>query len=132
MRSGSRCPAFYGEIPPMRWGILNDDGGYFYCITYRNYLAYGLAASALWVLGIPHGFALMHGKTRRGALVFDVADLVKDTLVLPFAFIAASGGLSGQEFREMCLNKLVEHKALDYMYEKVKAQSRKIYAFENQ
>ena len=36
MRSGSRCPAFYGEIPPMRWGILNDDGGYFYCITYTH------------------------------------------------------------------------------------------------
>ena len=36
MRSGSRCPAFYGEIPPMRWGILNDDGGYFYCITYTQ------------------------------------------------------------------------------------------------
>mgnify|MGYP003524228440 CR=1 FL=1 len=36
MRSGSRCPAFYGEIPPMRWGILNDDGGYFYCITYND------------------------------------------------------------------------------------------------
>lgn len=34
MRSGSRCPAFYGEISPMRWGILGDDGGYFYCITY--------------------------------------------------------------------------------------------------
>ena len=34
MRSGSRCPAFYGEIPPMRWGILDDDSGYFYCITY--------------------------------------------------------------------------------------------------
>ena len=38
MRSGSRCPAFYGEIPPMRWGILNDDGGYFYCITYNEVL----------------------------------------------------------------------------------------------
>ena len=36
MRSGSRCPAFYGEIPPMRWGILDDDGGYFYCITYSR------------------------------------------------------------------------------------------------
>ena len=36
MRSGSRCPAFYGEIPPMRWGILNDDGGYFYCIPYTS------------------------------------------------------------------------------------------------
>ena len=36
MRSGSRCPAFYGEIPPMRWGILDDDGGYFYCIIYSK------------------------------------------------------------------------------------------------
>ena len=36
MRSGSRCPAFYGEIPPMRWGILDDDSGYFYCITYNK------------------------------------------------------------------------------------------------
>ena len=40
MRSGSRCPAFYGEIPPMRWGILNDDGGYFYCITYKRKALY--------------------------------------------------------------------------------------------
>ena len=44
MRSGSRCPAFYGEIPPMKWGILDDDGGYFYCITYR-YLLGGKAMS---------------------------------------------------------------------------------------
>ena len=36
MRSGSRRPAFYGEIPPMRWGIPDDDGGYFYCITYNG------------------------------------------------------------------------------------------------
>ena len=36
MRSGSRCPAFYREIPPTRWGILDDDGGYFYCITYTK------------------------------------------------------------------------------------------------
>lgn len=41
MRSGSRCPAFYGEIPPMRWGILNDDGRYFYCITYKHFPALG-------------------------------------------------------------------------------------------
>jgi CRISPR-associated protein Cas1 len=46
-------------------------------LNHGNYLAYGLAATTLWVLGIPHGFAVMHGKTRRGALVFDVADLVK-------------------------------------------------------
>lgn len=34
MRSGSRCPAFCGEIPLMKLGFLDDDGGYFYCITY--------------------------------------------------------------------------------------------------
>lgn len=49
-------------------------------LNHGNYLAYGLAATTLWVLGIPHGFAVMHGKTRRGALVFDIADLIKDAL----------------------------------------------------
>ncbi|HAU0866219.1 TPA: type I-F CRISPR-associated endonuclease Cas1, partial [Legionella pneumophila] len=58
-------------------------------LNHGNYLAYGLAATTLWVLGIPHGFAVMHGKTRRGALVFDVADLIKDALILPWAFICA-------------------------------------------
>ncbi len=85
-----------------------------------NYLAYGLAACALWVLGIPHGFAVMHGKTRRGALVFDVADLIKDAIVLPWAFISAERGVRGQEFRETCLQKFTEHKALDFMFEEVK------------
>ncbi|WP_231867754.1 type I-F CRISPR-associated endonuclease Cas1f [Snodgrassella sp. CFCC 13594] len=33
-------------------------------LNHGNYLAYGLAATTLWVLGIPHGFAVMHGKTR--------------------------------------------------------------------
>jgi CRISPR-associated endonuclease Cas1 subtype I-F len=54
-----------------------------------NYLAYGLAAVAAWVTGIPHGLAVLHGKTRRGGLVFDLADLIKDALILPQAFIAA-------------------------------------------
>lgn len=64
-----------------------DDANAF--LNHGNYLAYGLAATTLWVLGIPHGFAVMHGKTRRGALVFDVADLIKDALILPWAFICA-------------------------------------------
>lgn len=93
-------------------------------LNHGNYLAYGMAASTLWVLGIPHGFALMHGKTRRGALVFDVADLIKDTLVMPWAFICAGQGLSNREFRTKCLEKFAEHKALDYMYDTVKEQSK--------
>ncbi len=46
------------------------------------YLAYGLGATATWVLGLPHGLAVLHGKTRRGGLVFDAADLVKDAVIL--------------------------------------------------
>jgi CRISPR-associated protein Cas1 len=92
-------------------------------LNHGNYLAYGLAATTLWVLGIPHGFAVMHGKTRRGALVFDVADLVKDTLVLPWAFICAKEKMTEQEFRQQILQKFTEHKALDFMFDQVKAHA---------
>ena len=89
-------------------------------LNHGNYLAYGLAATALWVLGIPHGFAVMHGKTRRGALVFDVADLIKDALVLPWAFIAAKEGMDEKAFRSQCLQAFVEHGALDFMFTQIK------------
>lgn len=89
-------------------------------LNHGNYLAYGLAATTLWVLGIPHGFAVMHGKTRRGALVFDVADLIKDAIVLPQAFICAQEKMSEQEFRQQILQKFTEHKALDFMFDQVK------------
>ncbi len=92
-------------------------------LNHGNYLAYGLGATTLWVLGIPHGFAVMHGKTRRGALVFDVADLIKDAIVLPWAFVCAKEGMSEQEFRNQVLQKFVEHKALDFMFAEVKKAS---------
>lgn len=92
-------------------------------LNHGNYLAYGLAATTLWVLGIPHGFAVMHGKTRRGALVFDVADLIKDAIVLPLAFICAKAGSSEQEFRETLLQAFTKFKALDYMFDEVKKTS---------
>ena len=95
-----------------------DDANAF--LNHGNYLAYGLAATTLWVLGIPHGFAVMHGKTRRGALVFDVADLIKDTLILPWAFICAKEQATEQEFRQQCLQNFTQHKALDFMFEVVK------------
>ena len=92
-------------------------------LNHGNYLAYGLAATTLWVLGIPHGFAVMHGKTRRGALVFDVADLIKDAIVLPWAFICAKEKMTEQEFRQQVLQKFTEHKALDFMFDQVKQQA---------
>ena len=89
-------------------------------LNHGNYLAYGLAATTLWVLGIPHGFAVMHGKTRRGALVFDVADLIKDALILPWSFVCAKENATEQEFRQQCLQAFTDHKALDYMFDQVK------------
>lgn len=90
-------------------------------LNHGNYLAYGLAACTLWVLGIPHGFAVMHGKTRRGALVFDIADLIKDAIVLPWAFICAKENATEQEFRQQVLQAFTDHKALDFMFEQVKS-----------
>lgn len=97
-------------------------------LNHGNYLAYGLAACTLWVLGIPHGFAVMHGKTRRGALVFDVADLIKDAIVLPWAFICAKENTTEQEFRQQVLQKFTEHKCLDFMFDQVKALALKDWA----
>ncbi|MCL1047542.1 type I-F CRISPR-associated endonuclease Cas1f [Shewanella electrodiphila] len=89
-------------------------------LNHGNYLAYGLAASCLWVLGIPHGFAVMHGKTRRGALVFDVADLIKDAIVLPWAFVCAKENATEQEFRQQVLQAFTDNKVLDFMFDTVK------------
>ena len=99
----------------------DDDANAF--LNHGNYLAYGLAATTLWVLGIPHGFAVMHGKTRRGALVFDVADLIKDAIVLPTAFVCAKAEMSEQEFRQQVLQAFTKHKTLDFMFDAVKKMS---------
>jgi len=111
----------YGDFTREREAI--DTANTF--LNHGNYLAYGLAATTLWVLGIPHGFAVMHGKTRRGALVFDVADLVKDALILPWAFICAKEKSTEQEFRQQCLQAFTNHNALEFMFDQVKAVALK-------
>ena len=94
-------------------GKSNDPANRF--LDHGNYLAYGLAATACWVLGLPHGMAVLHGKTRRGGLVFDVADIVKDAFILPQAFVSAAQGDSEQEFRQACIERLTRGEALDVM-----------------
>lgn len=105
----------YGEFTRAKRGTGGDPANRF--LDHGNYLAYGLAASATWVLGIPHGLAVLHGKTRRGGLVFDVADLVKDACILPQAFVSAVRGDEEQEFRQACIDSLTRSEALDFMIE---------------
>ncbi|ANS40921.1 type I-F CRISPR-associated endonuclease Cas1f [Serratia inhibens] len=103
----------YGDFTRAKRGGGSDSANHF--LDHGNYLAYGLAATATWVTGLPHGLAVLHGKTRRGGLVFDVADLIKDALVLPQAFIAAMAGEDEQEFRQRCIGGFQRAEALDLM-----------------
>ncbi|OEE70009.1 subtype I-F CRISPR-associated endonuclease Cas1 [Enterovibrio norvegicus FF-33] len=111
----------YGDFTRSDRGNSTDIANRF--LDHGNYLAYGLAATACWVIGLPHGLAILHGKTRRGGLVFDVADIVKDALVLPQAFIAAMAGDDEQEFRQRCLNQFREAEALDVMIDTLQRTS---------
>lgn len=109
----------YGDFTRAKDGTGADSANRF--LDHGNYLAYGLGATAAWVLGLPHGLAVLHGKTRRGGLVFDIADLVKDALILPQAFLSASRGDRPQEFRDACIDALLQAEALDFMIDTVKA-----------
>jgi CRISP-associated protein Cas1 len=108
----------YGEFTRAKRGTGIDPANGF--LDHGNYLAYGLAASATWVLGIPHGLAVLHGKTRRGGLVFDVADLVKDAIILPQAFVSAMKGEDESTFRRACIERLTRTEALDFMIDTLK------------
>ncbi|HEX5784485.1 MAG TPA: type I-F CRISPR-associated endonuclease Cas1f [Burkholderiaceae bacterium] len=114
----------YGDFSRSQRGDSTDAANRF--LDHGNYLAYGLAATATWVLGLPHGLAVLHGKTRRGGLVFDVADLVKDALILPQAFVSAMKGHSEQEFRTQCIARLTRTEALDFMIDSLKAIALKV------
>jgi CRISPR-associated protein Cas1 len=116
-RLASRA-ARYGEFTRSKRGESPDVANQF--LDHGNYLAYGLGATAAWVLGLPHGLAVLHGKTRRGGLVFDIADLIKDAVILPQAFVSAAKGHSEQEFRQACIEALTRTEALDFMIDTVK------------
>ncbi|MFE8032365.1 type I-F CRISPR-associated endonuclease Cas1f [Thiohalocapsa marina] len=108
----------YGEFVRAKRGTGSDPANRF--LDHGNYLAYGLGATATWVLGLPHGLAVLHGKTRRGGLVFDAADLVKDALILPQAFVSAMRGDDEQDFRKAAIDALTRAEALDLIIDTLK------------
>lgn len=89
-------------------------------VTHGNYLAYGLAAAVLWVLGIPHSFPLSHGTTRRGALVFDVADLIKDAIVLPLAFESGNAKEDDKVFRAKVIDRIDRYQVIPELFRIIK------------
>ncbi len=85
-------------------------------LDHGNYLAYGYAAVVLNGLGISFSLPLLHGKTRRGALVFDIADLVKDAYVMPLAFELGAKKTRQQEFRYRLIDLCQTEEILDMLF----------------
>jgi CRISPR-associated protein Cas1 len=52
--------------------------------------------------------------------VFDAADLVKDAVILPQAFLSAARGDEEQEFRRNCIEALTRSSAMDFMIDNLK------------
>jgi CRISPR-associated protein Cas1 len=118
----------YGDFVREKHGAGVDRANSF--LDHGNYLAYGLGATAAWVAGVPPSLAVLHGKTRKGGLVFDLADLVKDAVVLPQAFLSARNGDDEQEFRVACIENLTRNEALDFMIDTLKSIAASVSAEE--
>lgn len=95
-------------------------------LDHGNYIAYGYAAATLSGLGISYMFPVLHGKTRRGALVFDVADIFKDAIVLPLAFKKGRQYSSNKEFRDELIDCCSKLKLLDYLFGFLKANCLRV------
>ena len=83
-------------------------------IDHGNYLAYGTASAALWATGIHRGLSVLHGKTRAGGLVLDLADGFKDGLVLPHAFATWT---RDQDFRQHLVDAIHNREILKRTFE---------------
>ena len=89
-------------------------------LDHGNYIAYGYAAVALNALGISFALPVLHGKTRRGALVFDVADIFKDAIILPLAFKHGRYAGRDQAFRDELIEVCTTGEVLDRVIETIK------------
>ncbi|WP_291440359.1 type I-F CRISPR-associated endonuclease Cas1f [Desulfovibrio sp.] len=85
-------------------------------LDHGNYIAYGYASVALCGLGISFSLPVLHGKTRRGALVFDFADVIKDGVIMPTAFACAAGKKTHKDFRNELIERCQQQEVLDYLF----------------
>ena len=90
-------------------------------LDHGNYIAYGYAAVAIYALGISFALPVLHGKTRRGALVFDVADLFKDAVVMPLAFEMGAEKATDQQFRNELIDRCLQIEVIDSLIDSIKS-----------
>ncbi len=100
-------------------------------LDHGNYIAYGYAAVTLCGLGISFAMPVLHGKTRRGALVFDLADVIKDAYVMPLAFECAREGESQKDFRQRLIELCQEKEVLDLLFGFIKEICNKKFYYQH-
>ena len=122
---GNFVKSFYGEVS-RHYGVINfrrepqEGKGINSYITHGNYLAYGIAGTVLWIMGIPFSLPLSHGTTRRGGLVFDVADLYKEALVLNLAFEHGIEGNDSRLLRKDVIDFFDKNNIIRYIFQYIK------------
>jgi CRISPR-associated protein Cas1 len=66
-----------------------------------NYIIYGISGLSVFLMGLVPQMPVTHGMTRAGGLIFDIADVFKDSISLPCAFSSCSEGyIPGSEYRK--------------------------------
>jgi len=103
----------YGEFSRDREGVDTAN----LLLNHGDYLAYGCGGVVVWVLGLHPSLAVMPDKTRRGGLVFDFADIVKDGVILPQAFLSSTAEHTQKDFRTACVDALMKKDALQTMFD---------------
>lgn len=52
--------------------------------------------------------------------MFDTADIIKDSIILPQAFLSALQGDTEKQFRQTCIDNFIQFEVLDKMIETLK------------
>ena len=104
----------FKRVPSSKIDYINE------LIDSHNYYAYAMSATVLWTLGIPFAFPVLHGDTRRGALVFDLADVIKDAYLLPLAFEANAEMCEKDKYKTKCVDVLNNNKVIQVLFNEIK------------
>ena len=81
-------------------------------LTQLNYICYGIGNIILYTLGLSHSFPMFHGKTRRGGLTFDIADLIKDSFSVPFSFYGYNNNIKDTKLKNIMIKYIYKYDVL--------------------
>ena len=102
------------------YGIPYDNKHVTYqAISLTNHFVYSLAHAAIEARGFDPNIGIIHGQTRGGGLVFDIADVYKPALSLVPALLGSAATWTPGRIKKEVLDRMASTKALDGMVDLV-------------